>query len=364
MIFIRSAAFIPFLAIQFIVSSSLTASRYSDGSSSLSTLTQRRKKGISLNVRKWRKYEDDREFDNISRQRSVDRPTETVFDELGPKLSPEKPKIVVLGATGMIGRSVVRQLLEMDAEDMTIVAFVRDYDKAINVLYDDLILAKNNGPRLQIIKGDLVPQEELPGFIEDTEEEKVWAEKAKSTIKFYDDNMSDYDNRELLPDLNEGLEESIKDCTTIISCVGAVRPTNFWTDIVSRPLWRLLKADVSSWCTDGRHPYYVHYASTRKALGFAEREQLRREAAAEALAEARQIDPDSLDVPKIRYVRISDLCVGHKPWNFIPLVTNIIHSVVFRYQEMTEKLLDQSNIVETFILRPGDLVDDERVSTI
>ena len=61
----------------------------------------------------------------------MDRPTETSFDALGPKSIPAKPKIVVLGATGRIGRSVVRQLMEMKNLDIEIVAFVRDYDKAI-----------------------------------------------------------------------------------------------------------------------------------------------------------------------------------------------------------------------------------------
>jgi hypothetical protein len=187
-------------------------------------------------------------------------------------------------------------------------------------------------------------------------------EKAVSASKFYGNKLQDYDNRELLPDINESLEDSIRDATTIISCVGGVRRTNLWTDILARPIVRLLKADVSTWCRDGTHPYYVHYASTRKALGYAEREQLRREAAATAFAEAEGIDMEEIFVPKIRFIRISDLCVSHNPWDIVPLVTNIIHSVVFRYQEMAERILEESNVVETVILRPGDLVDDERDS--
>lgn len=344
----------------------LTATRYGDGSGSLLTKPRIRKcKRIVLSVRPSLPFSDDgseREYDDISQQRSVDRPTQTVFDALGSKLSPEHPKIVVLGATGRIGRLVVRQLLESGNEDMTIVALVRDYDKAINLMYEDLIFAKK-GPSLQIVQGNLVPHEELPGIgKQNTEDEIFFSQKADSAARFYGKNTTEYDNRELLPSLNEALESCIAGATTIISCVGSVRPTNLWKDILARPIWRLLKADVSSWCYDPRHPYYVNYVSTRKALGYAEREQRLREATAMAVAEADDIDPESISIPRIRFIRISDLCVGYKPWNFVPLVTNIIQSVVFRYQEMTEQLLEQSTLVETIILRPGDLADEERVS--
>lgn len=308
-----------------------------------------------------------REHDDISRQRSTDRPTQTVFGEEGPEVSPSKPKIVVLGATGRTGRLVVRQLLEKESVDMTIVAFVRDYDKAIRVLYDDILVARANkkGPELQIVEGDLVPPEELPGFCaENTEDEQVWREAADSAARYFGNKIGDYDNRELLPDINESLEEALKGCTTVISCLGSFRPTNLWTDVLARPFWRILRPDVSGWCNDSRHPYYVHYTSTRKALGCAEREQRRREAAAAALAENSKGDDESgqeVSVPRIRFIRISDLACSQRPWYFVPLVTNVVQSVVFRYHEMAEQLLGSSNLVETVVLRPGDLVDDERV---
>ena len=312
-----------------------------------------------------------KEHDDVGRQLSTDRPTQTVFGVDEPGTVPPKPKIVVLGATGRVGRLVVRQLLEMESVDMTVVAFCRDYDKAIRVLYDDMIVAKGNqkGPKLQIVEGNLVPPEELPGFsFHDTEDEQVWRETAESAAKFFGNKVKDYDNRDLLPDINESLEESLKGCTTVISCLGAFRPTNLWTDILARPFWRLLRSDVSRWCKDGRHPYYVHYAATRKALGCVEREQRRREVAAAALVEDHDHNEDDdaepLTVPRIRFIRISDLGVGQKPWNFVPLVTNVIQSVVFRYHEMAENLLESSSMIETVVLRPGDLVDDERVRTL
>ena len=302
---------------------------------------------------------------------TMDPTTDTSFDYLGPRSIPEKPKIVVLGATGRIGRNVIRQLMQMKC-DMEIIAFVRSYDKAIRVLYDDRVFVSsggtadvnrnNNGrPTLQIVEGDLVPPEELPGFVQDnTEEENEWRKTAKSASDFYGDKIQDYNNRELLPNVNESLEDAIRDCTTIISCVGSVRRTHLWHDVLARPFVRLLKADVSSWCKDSKHPFYVNYASTRKTLGYAEREQVRREAAAATVAESEGLDLNEIYVPRIRLIRISDLCVGYNPWGIVPVVANALHSLTFRYQEMAEQILEDSSLVETVTLRPGDLVDEER----
>lgn len=143
-----------------------------------------------------------------------------------------------------------------------------------------------------------------------------------------------------------------------------MRPTNLWTDLLARPVWRWLRPDVSGWCKDGRHPYYVHFTSTRKILGIAEREQLRREAAVEmALEEEEEARDEPVVVPKIRYIRISDNCLSQAPYEMVPLLTNIFRSMVFRYHDMAERLLESSSLIDTVILRPGDLVDDERVST-
>jgi len=280
---------------------------------------------------------------------------------------PSKPKIVVLGASGRIGRLIVRQLLDMKSLDCTIVACVRQYDKAIKVLYDDLSLVSSHqhskrGPRLQIVEADLVPPEELPGYLDHDEEE--WLERAASAAEFYNASLSDYDNREENPvivDANEALQEAIQDCTTIISCVGSVRHTNVWTDLLARPFIRWLRPDVSSWCKDPRHPYYVQFASTRKVLGFAEREQLRRETAVEvALEQEDETRDEPVIVPKIRYIRVSDNCVSQPVWEMVPLLTNIFRSMIFRYHDMAEKLLASSTLLDTVNLRPGDLVDDER----
>jgi hypothetical protein len=64
--------------------------------------------------------------------------------------------------------------------------------------------------------------------------------------------------------------------------------------------------------------------------------------------------------PRIRFIRISDLCVTQAPWCLVPVLTNLFHSMVFRYQDMAEKAMESSPFVDTVTIRPGDLVDDER----
>lgn len=327
-----------------------------------SKLPEIERSSVRIKAKRTRRYfEEEEDGSERERERSPERPTLAETELIGPPAVPSKPKIVVLGASGKIGSLIVRQLLEMTHLDITVVAFVRDYDKACRVLYDDVLVARatrKKGPQLQIVVGDLVPSEELPGFVD--EDEELWAQTAESAAKFYGNDVEQYDNRDMQPGVNEALQESIKGCTAIISCVGAVRPTNLWSDYLAIPVWRLFRHDVSGWCKDPKHPYYVHYSSTRKVLGFAEREQLRREASAAVFAEEDETQPK--EIPRIRFVRISDLCVTQKPWDFIPLVTNALHSMVFRYQDMTERLLEESKVLDTVILRPGDLVDDERVS--
>jgi len=65
-------------------------------------------------------------------------------------------------------------------------------------------------------------------------------------------------------------------------------------------------------------------------------------------------------IDRIRFIRISDLCVAKSPCSFVPIFTNALLSMVFRYQDMTERLLEESPFIDTIILRPGDLTDMER----
>ena len=311
-----------------------------------------------------------------------DRPTETIPAEPERELVPSKPKFVVLGATGRVGRWVVRQLLESsELQAATIVAFCRDYDKACRVLYDDLVVAnsKRKGPKLQIIHGDLLTSEEVFGDDAlgdgDDFDEQEWLQRAQSAAKFYGRTVSDYDDRKpeesthveassSTSDLlsTKALREAISGCTTIISCVGSVRPTNPWTDFIVRPVVRLLKKDVSDWCPDPRHPYYTNYLSTQKVLRFAEEEQAKRESATKVLNS--EHGNDAAGPPRIRFIRISDLCVAQKPWGLVPLVANIFNSMVFRYHDMAELELEKSTLLDTVVIRPGDLVDEERPENV
>lgn len=301
---------------------------------------------------------DDSQYDDheTNKRRMTERPTTTSADAQGPSVPPSKTKIVVFGASGKIGRLVVRQLLEMPNLDATIVAFCRDYDKACRVLYDDMVVAKSQrrGPKLQIVQGNVIQNEDLPGFQIDDEEDRKWRFKAESAARFYGNEVEDYDDIDDSGSTSaEALKDAIKDCTVIISCLRSVRWTNPWTDYLERPFWRLLRPDVSDWCKDSGHPFYVHYLSTKKILKIAESEQLRREAIT--------ADTELLKSTKrIRFVKISDLVCSQQPWYFVPLVTNIIHSMIFRYQSMAEKLMETSPLIDTITIRPGDLLDECR----
>jgi nucleoside-diphosphate-sugar epimerase len=113
-----------------------------------------------------------------------------------PKSSP--PKIVVLGATGKIGRRVIRQLMALES-DMTIVAFVRDYEKACDVLYDELIIEKTTkGPTLQVVVMDLVPPSFVAGYKPDEDEDDDGDDDDEAIIsasRFYANDAADYDFR-------------------------------------------------------------------------------------------------------------------------------------------------------------------------
>lgn len=264
-------------------------------------------------------------------------------------------------------RLVVQQLMERKEIDMTIVAFVRDLGKANWALFDEMLVpryVKKKGPELQIVLGDLVPPQEVAKFY-DREEEQDWKRRAKSASKFFGNSMKDYDNRELMPECNEALQEAIQGASIVISCVGATRFSNVLSDYIC--FWRVFQRDASKWCRDPNHPYYVHYQSTRKALDYAEREQLKRN---QARPQAEENDSDLNKKKKakkqtpdrIRFIRISDLILSKNPWTFVPVFANMFQSMVFRYQDMTERMLEESSLVDTIILRPGDLTDEERVS--
>ena len=326
----------------------------------------------------------------------TDRPTQTAAAIIGSPSLPAKPKIVVLGATGGVGQHVIRQLMATGV-DMTVVAFCRSYDKALETLYegagdaddgDGPSLVKRRtqrGPRLEIVVGDLVDKSQVFNYRDEDDEVEVEFNSTTlaSVRRFYgEDTANEVYKASSQPnddiEAHEALKAAIKDCTAIISCVGTVRPTNPWTDYVLNPL-RIFRKDASKWCSDSRHPYYVNYLSTREALNLAEIEQRRRnveieqfemaeeEMAKEAAKMGRSYEPaDGRDhnkrgrVERIKFVRISDLAISIHPWKVVSLFTNIGRSLVLRDQERCEMLLEESDLVDTITLRPGDLIDGER----
>jgi len=363
-------------ALTFGSSSSSPSSSVQSSTASTTTATSTSRSSSSLFARKLPRFPHD-EFSkggDTERLVEVHRPVETLLERPGLSTPLGKPKIVVLGATGRIGRLVVEKLLSQTTE-MTVVAVVRNIRKANRVLFDEADLfverssSKRGKPTLELVEANLVPPQEVYGYVD--EDDAIEIEHAKSASKYFGNSMEEYDFRDEAPDPNEALEECIRDCTCVISCLGTDRTTNAWTDFLAMPIWRLLKRDASSWCKDAHHPYYVNYATTRKVVGMAEREQRRRnaihsteqEALEQELVERGQVLDETTKLPKpdrIRVIRISDNYVAHNPWSFVPLVVNIFKSMVFQYQEMSEILLEQSSLVDTVVLRPADLTDLER----
>jgi hypothetical protein len=293
---------------------------------------------------------------------------------------PATHKIVVLGATGRVGAAVVRSLLDGAAPPGSlVVAVVRDYDKACRVLYDDLVLlassssgSHHKAPRLQIVEAEVVARHDLPVVAatqqnDDDAADQEWRSRAAAAARFYGTHVGD-DGRVTDDDDESALAKVWEGCTAIISCLGSVRTTRPWPD-----WWRLLwQPDVRRWCGDLAHPYFTHYDATRHVLQGAAREQARREVLYQAQAEVDDDGTDEADKKllqvrhtnrpprRIRLVRLSDLVVTQQPWHLVPLLTNAFRSMVVRYHEMADALLAESALLDTVVVRPGELVDDER----
>ena len=136
-------------------------------------------------------------------------PLSQVFEKVPVQPKSIPPKIVVLGATGKIGRRVIRQLMALES-DIKIVAFVRDYEKACDVLYDELLIERSNkGPNLQLVVLDLVPSCSVAGYKSqesDDEDDDDDEEFAVSASKFYDNDLGEYDFRTSKEDNEKDLD--------------------------------------------------------------------------------------------------------------------------------------------------------------
>ena len=277
------------------------------------------------------------------------------YKSTSPKSKP-KP-VLVLGATGRIGRLVVKQLLQYNIK---VRAFVRDYDLACEIFSKYLDLDYGNPSNMSDGKGKALELVSVRGRATSGSSnllQIVQGDIAPEDVDFLEDDDIGY----------EALESAIKGCDTIISCTGTIRPSKI-SDYF--PPTRLWNHDIKKWCEDRRHPYYVNYLGVKKLMDIVKLEVERRERLNEDSRENQKRSSFSMDssgnndeTENITIVRISDLYVAFPPWSFITILTNLARSMVFRYQEMAEQVLikESSTKIRTIILRPGDLIDDERV---
>ena len=220
------------------------------------------------------------------------------------------------------------------------------------------------------------------------------------------------------------LQDAISGATVLISCLGTRRRTNVWTDFIRVPILRIVRySNVGKWCTDTTHPYYVNYITTKRILEVAELEQRKREASFEFERERLMLDErwdqfrkkeereedeeegfeseiatglkkkrhhelyeqqqrekrpmyshsdrrNVVTMPqggkllsttdRMKFIRISHVMVGRNPFRIRNILMNILWSQVSRYERMGEMVLEESALVDTIILRPGDMTDEER----
>lgn len=122
--------------------------------------------------------------------------------------------ILVVGATGKVGRKVVRQLLD---RKLPVRALVRNQTKAQELFVDD-----------------------------------------SQDIEFVVCDMGTADS--------STLEPAVEGCGAIISVSGAMRFSKL-SDFLP---WRLFEADVSKWCGDDRsHPYFSNYLAQKVLIDMA-----------------------------------------------------------------------------------------------
>ena len=127
--------------------------------------------------------------------------------------------VLVVGATGKVGRRVVQQLL---SNNTPVRALVRSKEKAFSIFgtTDEL-----QYPSLQVVQCDL----------------------GTST--------------------KDSLRQHVEGCQSIISVSGALRFSK-WSDFLP---WRLLRSKDATWSKDvSSHPYYLNYAAQANLIDLAE----------------------------------------------------------------------------------------------
>lgn len=289
--------------------------------------------------------------------------------------------------------------------NVDIVAFVKDYHNDwIGSSQDELVLAgvmqrTGMGPSLEVVEGDLISLPNVSYALE-------WRGDSNTTR----DEMEGWNEMNSL-----AVSQAISGCTAVISCLEPRRGTDFYTDYLRVPFLRIWRYDVSSWCFDEGHPYYV-YLANQKILREAEMEQERRLVAIESERERLRLEEElearysskedeedssiqiareltrkrarlsSIDTTystsqlfediistntsmplksagvrdRIKFILISDVNVGKNPWRLGNVLTNVLGSTMMRYEDRIEKMLKKSSLLDTVTVRVGEIVKEER----
>jgi hypothetical protein len=293
--------------------------------------------------------------------------------------------------------------------DVDIVAFVKDSNDWIQSQGEEFELAnviqrKDVGPSLTVVECDLISIHNVSYATESSQKTNDTKDETQLGEEWTEYN-------------SQILSQAIEGCTAVISCLGSSRGTNFYTDYLRVPLMRIWRYDVSSWCHDEGHPYYSVYLANKRILKEVEIEQQRRMVAMESERQRLRLDEElearyskdkkedssvrlardltrkrarfkndiidsaystsqlfedisktNTSMPlqsagvrdRIKFIRVSDVNVGKNPWRIGNVLTNVFGSTVMRYEDRIEKLLKKSALLDTVIVRVGEVVKEER----
>ena len=295
--------------------------------------------------------------------------------------------------------------------DVDVVAYVNDYDTwqkgndGDQFVFANVVQRRELGASLTVLEGDLIDPQVFKN-----------ATDTDTTTNTHTDE--DEMNMELAEYNSQQLHQAISGSTAIISCLQSSRATNFYTDYLRVPFLRIWKYNVSSWCFDETHPYYNIYLSHQRILQEMELEQQSRIRTLEMEREKQRRQEEfekerfageddrfeyssivselrrkrqrlgnvdtystsmlfedlmsrnetAMSIPlkssgvtdRIKFIRISDVNMGRNPWRLGNILTNVFGSTVMRYEDMLDRMLKKSTLVDTVVLRVGEIVKEDR----
>lgn len=146
-------------------------------------------------------------------------------------------KVLVLGATGRVGRLVVQEILNRPNSTLSVRAFVRDKSKAVAVFGPEYL--ENN--RLEIVKGDISNSQQLKEYSQDCDA-SIWcatgfsdSESASAVnkiigalkLKFFPQRTIDIESLQQLGSLMADRPGVVPGGPTVVLCssAGVTRPT-------------------------------------------------------------------------------------------------------------------------------------------